>query len=138
MRFDVSKTSLVSSWRVGQDRRRTEDMQRGSPEPVPLRTGEARARSRRSGTPAYIVTRVHDRHVTCQEIVELVTEYLDATLDGETAELFEEHINFCEGCEAYLAQMRHTIATVASVEPVQPPAVIRDRLMSAFREWKQA
>jgi len=79
-----------------------------------------------------------DHHVTCQEIVELVTEYLEAALDTDTAELFEEHINFCDGCEAYLAQMRSTIATVAGLEPEEPPAAVRERLMSGFREWKRA
>lgn len=79
---------------------------------------------------------MRDHHVTCQEIVELVTEYLEQALDSETAELFEEHINFCDGCEAYLVQMRTTIATVADVEPEAPPATTQQRLMSAFREWR--
>jgi hypothetical protein len=79
---------------------------------------------------------MHDHHVTCQEIVELVTDYLEHALDAETAELFEEHINFCDGCEAYLGQMRTTIATVGGVEPEEPPADVLRRLMSDFREFK--
>jgi predicted anti-sigma-YlaC factor YlaD len=81
---------------------------------------------------------VRDHHVTCQEIVELVTEYLELSLDSETAALFEEHINFCDGCEAYLGQMRATIETVASIEPEEPPAATRERLINAFREFKGA
>ena len=80
---------------------------------------------------------MRDHHVTCQEIVELVTEYLEHALDPETAELFEEHINFCDGCEAYLVQMRTTIATVGNIEPEEPPAASRQGLMSAFRDWRQ-
>ena len=53
-----------------------------------------------------------ERHVGCQEIVELVTDYLEHALDSETATQFEEHINFCDGCEAYLGQVRATIETV--------------------------
>ena len=55
-----------------------------------------------------------DHHLTCQEIVELVTDYLEYALDSETAAQFEEHINFCDGCAAYLGQMRAAIETVGS------------------------
>ena len=51
-------------------------------------------------------------HLSCQEVVELVTGYLEHTLDPHTHGLFEEHINFCDGCETYLDQMRDTIAVV--------------------------
>ena len=79
---------------------------------------------------------MREHHVTCQEIVELATEYLEHALDSEAAEVFEEHINFCDGCEAYLGQMRATIVTVASIEPEEPPAAARERLLNAFREFK--
>ena len=80
---------------------------------------------------------MRDHHVTCQEIVELVTDFLEHALDSETAAAFEEHINFCDGCEAYLVQMHTTIATVAGAEPEEPPALTQQRLMHAFREWRQ-
>jgi predicted anti-sigma-YlaC factor YlaD len=80
---------------------------------------------------------MREHHVTCQEIVELVTDYLEYELDSETAALFEEHINFCDGCEAYLAQMRATIAVVADSEAEEAPAAARERLLTAFREWKR-
>lgn len=79
-----------------------------------------------------------ERHVTCQEIVERVTDYLEHALDSETAALFEEHINFCDGCEAYLGQVRATIETVAEIEPAGVPAETSARLLSAFREWKRS
>jgi anti-sigma factor RsiW len=79
-----------------------------------------------------------EHHVTCQEIVELVTDYLEHALDSESAAAFEEHINFCDGCEAYLAQMRATIATVAAIEDEDVPDATRERLLSVFREWKRA
>ena len=81
---------------------------------------------------------MRDHHVTCQEIVELVTEYLEHALESETAELFEEHINFCDGCEAYLAQIRATIATVGAIEDEDVPDATRERLLNVFREWKRA
>jgi predicted anti-sigma-YlaC factor YlaD len=79
-----------------------------------------------------------ERHVTCQEIVELVTDYLEHALDSETAAQFEEHINFCDGCEAYLGQVRATIETISEIEPEDVPAETSARLLGAFREWKRS
>jgi anti-sigma factor RsiW len=76
-------------------------------------------------------------HVSCQEVVELVTDYLEAALPPEEASLFEEHVNFCEGCEWYLEQMRTTIATVGRISEQDVPPETRDRLMATFRDWKR-
>jgi anti-sigma factor RsiW len=76
-------------------------------------------------------------HLSCQEVVELVTDYFDGALPPETATVFEEHINFCDGCEWYLDQMRATVATVGRIEEEQVPPEMRDRLLSAFRDWKR-
>jgi len=81
---------------------------------------------------------MRDHHMTCQEVVEVVTDYIEHELDSESVAALEEHINFCDGCEAYLRQMRATIATVASIEDEDDvPAAARARLLSTFREWKQ-
>ena len=74
------------------------------------------------------------QHITCSEVVELVTEYLDRTLPPEEATLFEQHLNFCDGCERYLDQMRTTIATVGQIGEEDVPPAMRDRLLSAFRD----
>jgi hypothetical protein len=78
------------------------------------------------------------QHVTCSEVVELVTDYLEGSLPPEDAALFEQHVNFCDGCEAYVEQIRTTIATVGRIEPEEVPPEMRDRLLSAFRDWKRA
>jgi predicted anti-sigma-YlaC factor YlaD len=76
-------------------------------------------------------------HITCQEVVELVTDYLETALPPQEAELFEEHLNFCEGCVWYLDQMRTTVATVGRVREEDLPPETRERLMAAFRDWKR-
>src|SRR5215207_1591947 len=77
-------------------------------------------------------------HVTCQEVVELVTDYLERVLPaGETA-LFEQHLNFCDGCVFYVEQMRTAIDTVGRVREQDVPVEARARLLTAFREWKRA
>lgn len=80
----------------------------------------------------------HAEHITCQDVVELVTSYLEARLAPADAALFEEHIVFCDACEAYLDQMRATIATVGRIEETDVPADTRDQLLAAFRDWKRS
>jgi anti-sigma factor RsiW len=77
-------------------------------------------------------------HITCQEVVELVTDYLDRALPADETSLFEQHINFCDGCVLYVEQMRKTVATVGRVSEEDVPPETRERLLTAFREWKRA
>jgi anti-sigma factor RsiW len=77
-------------------------------------------------------------HVTCQEVVELITDYLEGALSPERAELFEQHVNFCDGCEWYLDQMRATIAAVGRIDEADMPDELRDRLLTAFRDRDRA
>jgi hypothetical protein len=76
-------------------------------------------------------------HITCQEVVELVTDYLETALPSDETELFEEHLNFCEGCVWYLDQMRTTVATAGRIREEDLPPETRERLLTAFRDWKQ-
>lgn len=76
-----------------------------------------------------------DRELVCQEIVELVTAYLDDALDPEDRERFEEHLVFCDGCDNYLDQMRTTVRLTGRVEP-ELPAELEAQLLEAFRGWR--
>ena len=73
-------------------------------------------------------------HITCQEVVELVTDYLEGALSPEQAALFEQHLNFCDGCDWYVDQLSTTIATVGRIEPEEVPPEMRTRLLAAFRD----
>jgi anti-sigma factor RsiW len=77
-------------------------------------------------------------HITCQELVEQVTEYLDGALSVEETELLEQHINFCEGCDWYVDEMRRTIATGNQLREVQVPDKVLEPLLTAFRERRQS
>jgi hypothetical protein len=74
-------------------------------------------------------------HITCQEVVELVTGYLEHALPGDETALFEQHVNFCEGCVWYVEQMRGTIEAAGRITEDHVPAAARDRLLTAFRGW---
>ncbi len=71
----------------------------------------------------------------CNELVELVTAYLDGSLDAETRERFDLHLLECDGCENYLQQFRVTVSTLGSVVDEDIAPEFRDRLLNAFRNW---
>ena len=77
------------------------------------------------------------RRLCCREVVELVTDYLERALPADETSLFEQHIDFCDGCKAYVEQMRTTVATVGRVTEEYVPPKTRERLLTAFREWKR-
>ncbi|TCO42498.1 putative zinc finger protein [Kribbella antiqua] len=73
--------------------------------------------------------------MTCAELVELVTAFLDGALDPETEQRFVEHLAICDGCETYVEQLRQTIAEVGKVQPESLSDETRDRLLTAFRNF---
>ena len=77
------------------------------------------------------------RELTCMELTELVTAYLEGALPPAERARFEEHLAVCPGCSAYLDQMRKTIrlAGMLKEDDIAPEA--RDQLLQAFRSWKQ-
>ena len=77
-----------------------------------------------------------DRELTCAEVVELITSYLDRRLSATDAERFEEHVAFCDGCSTYVEQMRATIGATGHVRGEDVPAELRDRLLATFRELR--
>ena len=79
-----------------------------------------------------------DRELTCIEVVELVTAYLEDALGGAERERVEEHLVFCDGCSTYLEQIRQTIAIAGRLEPEDIPAALQEKLLAAFRDWMPA
>jgi len=81
-----------------------------------------------------LLRRRHD--LACREVVELVTDYLEGALDGRDRERFERHLVGCDGCAAYVEQMRVTLRVAGRLEPEAIDPVFRARLMQAFRGWQ--
>ena len=75
--------------------------------------------------------------LTCQELVELVTEYLEGGLSSTDRDRFEQHIVLCDGCAVYLEQMRTTISLTGSLTEEAIPAETQASLLALFRDWKQ-
>lgn len=78
------------------------------------------------------------RELACNEVVELVTAYLDDALPAEDRERFEEHLVFCDGCDRYLEQMRLTISSTRKVGVGALPPELEERLLEAFRGWRSS
>ena len=75
--------------------------------------------------------------VSCRELVELVTEYLEARLPVEERTRFELHLGYCDWCRTYLRQMRQVrdAAEELTEESIAPEA--KSALLAAFRDWKR-
>jgi anti-sigma factor RsiW len=73
--------------------------------------------------------------LTCAEFVELVTEYLEGTLDPQTRTRFEIHLGVCPGCVTYLDQIRETVQVAGRLTEDNLSEPARTHLLDAFRDW---
>ena len=73
--------------------------------------------------------------LSCRELVELVTAYLECALSQEDRMRFELHLTGCDACSTYLEQMRRTIELTGTlrVDDVSPQA--EAKLVQLFRDW---
>ena len=87
---------------------------------------------------------IHERlgHLACIEFVEIVTAYLDDSVEDGLRARIEDHLRLCEGCRNYLDEMRSTVATIARIrrvrEPSEPTEPVRAALIATFRAWRRA
>jgi anti-sigma factor RsiW len=82
------------------------------------------------------VTTALREDLTCKELVELVTDYLEDRLSAEERLRFEEHLNWCPPCGQYLEQIHLTMRATGRLaeDNVSEPA--KQVLLTAFRSWK--
>lgn len=76
--------------------------------------------------------------LTCKELVDLVTEYLEDRLPRPDRTRFELHVCTCRGCRAHLAQMRALVQASGRLAEDDLPPAAREELLAAFREWKRS
>ena len=74
--------------------------------------------------------------LSCRELVELVTDYLEGALDRRTRSRFDRHISGCPHCTAYLEQIRETVRLTGMLREDQLEPRAREELLAAFRTWK--
>jgi anti-sigma factor RsiW len=74
--------------------------------------------------------------LSCKELVELVTDYLEGTLPEDRRVDFDAHLTECEGCTNYLAEMRQTITLTGTLSEADLSPEARDTLLKLFHDWK--
>ena len=79
---------------------------------------------------------LHRRAIACQEVVELVSDYLEGALSDGERRRFERHLAGCPHCTEYLAQMRETISLTGRLTPEDLTPQMRDEFVDLFRRWQ--
>jgi anti-sigma factor RsiW len=75
--------------------------------------------------------------ITCRELVELVTDYLEGQLPPAERERIERHLAGCDGCTAYVEQMRFTLRALGSIPEETITEGARETLLVAFRDLRR-
>jgi predicted anti-sigma-YlaC factor YlaD len=80
---------------------------------------------------------LNNDELTCQEVVELVTDYLEQALLPEMQARFEAHVANCPGCDTYIEQIQQTIMMLRKLaeQPMFPET--KQELLKIFRSWEQ-
>jgi anti-sigma factor RsiW len=74
--------------------------------------------------------------LTCAELVELVTDYLEGHLDAALLRRLEDHLAGCDPCVAFIHQMRTTIALSGRLRVDDLGSNAKADLLAAFRGWR--
>jgi anti-sigma factor RsiW len=75
--------------------------------------------------------------MTCAQVVEAITDYLEGTMGGDERQRFDAHLAECPHCVHYLEQMRYTFAAFGRLPQESLNPDLRDRLVDSFRGWRQ-
>ena len=75
--------------------------------------------------------------LTCKELVEVVTDYLEGSMPAQRRLLLEEHLAFCDWCQTYLQQMREAIRLTGTLREDDLTPEARDGLLGVFRDWRR-
>ncbi len=76
-------------------------------------------------------------NLSCQDLADLITDYLEGSLTFSERLRFQIHLGFCTGCRNYLNQMKYTIRTLGKLPSEPMPEDVRDELLKRFRSWKK-
>jgi anti-sigma factor RsiW len=75
-------------------------------------------------------------HLSCKELVELVTDYLDGAMSDADRKRFDEHLALCPPCVEYIAQIGRTIRAVGTTWRAVEDTCQANELLAIFRDWK--
>jgi anti-sigma factor RsiW len=79
---------------------------------------------------------VNTADISCRELVELLTSYLDGSLEPQERRRLDAHLKDCEGCTNALAQLRTTIEVTGRLTEEAAAAPERESIRAVFRRWR--
>ena len=74
--------------------------------------------------------------LACQELVELASDYLEGAVLPSDRDRIEAHLQACDGCTEYIAQLRRTVELTGRLAPEKLDPAAREQLLVVFRQWK--
>ncbi len=78
----------------------------------------------------------HRNELVCQQMVELITDYLEGALRRSQRRRFERHLSGCEHCTEYLEQMRATIRLTGRLRAEDLSPEMRQEFAALYRRWR--
>ncbi len=73
---------------------------------------------------------------SCHEVIQLVTDYLEGAMSPDEQERFRAHLDNCDGCGAYVEQIRTTVRVMGHATPEALSPGARQELLAVYRKWK--
>jgi predicted anti-sigma-YlaC factor YlaD len=74
--------------------------------------------------------------IPCQEVVELVTDYLEGALSRRDRRRFDHHLSGCPNCTAYLEQVRETLRLTGQLVPEDLSPEMQREFGEIYRQWR--
>jgi len=75
--------------------------------------------------------------LTCKEVTELVTDYLEGRMKLADRLRFQMHLGMCKRCRAYVRQLKATVAALGDLPEDSMPDDVRDEMRKRFADWKK-
>jgi anti-sigma factor RsiW len=75
--------------------------------------------------------------MTCEELSEIVTDYLEGAMPLGERVRFDSHLAVCPECRRYVQQMKQTVETLGHLPPAPIPPEVEAKLLESFRDWKR-
>ena len=72
--------------------------------------------------------------MNCDELLAMLNEYVDGSIDPGVCETFEKHLAGCNPCQVVVDNIRHTITLYKDGQPYELPAAFHRKLHDALRQ----
>jgi anti-sigma factor RsiW len=74
----------------------------------------------------------------CEELLKVLNEYVDGTVDPALCEEFERHMAGCDPCQVVVDNIRKTISLYRHGQPCELPPDFQARLHQSLRaKWQE-